>query len=56
VAAPVRDSAKQVVGAIGVIGPAFRLSVARLEGEVAPRVRAAAQHVSKRLGYAVVPG
>ena len=56
VAAPVRDYAKRVVGAIGVVGPAFRLPLDRLEGELAARVRAAAQQVSRRLGYAVIPG
>lgn len=55
VAAPVRDYANRVVGAIGVSGPAFRLPPERLEGEVAPRVRAAAQRVSRRLGHAGLP-
>src|SRR5262245_29416428 len=54
VAAPVRDYARRVVGAIGVRGPAFRLSLERLETEVAPRIRAAARDVSKRLGFAVL--
>ena len=53
-AAPVRDYARRVVGAIGVRGPAFRLSLERLETEVAPRIRAAARDVSKRLGFAVL--
>jgi DNA-binding IclR family transcriptional regulator len=44
-----------VVGALGVIGPAFRLPLDRLERELAPRVRGAAQQVSRRLGYAAVP-
>ncbi|MBI2469067.1 MAG: IclR family transcriptional regulator [Candidatus Rokubacteria bacterium] len=56
VAAPVRDYAKRVVGAIGVVGPAFRLPLERLDGELTARVRGAAQQVSKRLGYAVIPG
>jgi len=56
VAAPVRDHAKRVVGAIGVSGPAFRLTLERLERELAPRVKAAAQQVSERLGYSVIPG
>lgn len=56
VAAPVRDYAKRVVGAIGIAGPAFRLPLERLEGELAARVKAAAHQVSKRLGYAVIPG
>ena len=55
-AAPVRDYQKRVVGAIGVVGPVLRLTLERLHGEVAPRVRVAAQNVSKRLGYAVIPG
>jgi DNA-binding IclR family transcriptional regulator len=53
-AAPVRDYARRVVGAIGVRGPAFRLSLERLETELAPRVRAAARDVSKRLGFAAL--
>jgi IclR family KDG regulon transcriptional repressor len=55
-AAPVRDYARRVVGAIGVRGPAFRLPLERLETEVAPRVRAAARDVSKRLGFAAIAG
>ncbi|HZS34109.1 MAG TPA: IclR family transcriptional regulator [Methylomirabilota bacterium] len=52
-AAPVRDYAKRVVGAISIRGPAFRLPPERLEPELAARVRAAARDVSKRLGFAV---
>jgi DNA-binding IclR family transcriptional regulator len=53
-AAPIRDYARRVVGAVGVRGPAFRLSLERLETELAPRVRAAARDVSKRLGFAAI--
>ncbi|MBI3454804.1 MAG: IclR family transcriptional regulator [Candidatus Rokubacteria bacterium] len=56
VAAPVRDYQKRVVGAVGVVGPVFRLTLERLQGELVPRVKAAAQAVSKRLGYAAIPG
>ena len=56
VAAPVRDYAKRVVGALGVRGPASRLTLERLGSEFAPRVRAAAQQVSKHLGYPVTAG
>ena len=56
VAAPVRDYQKRVVGAIGVTGPVLRLTLERLQSELAPRVKAAAHSVSKRLGYAVIPG
>jgi IclR family KDG regulon transcriptional repressor len=55
-AAPVRDYQKRVVGAVGVVGPVLRLTLERLHGELTPRVRVAAQNVSKRLGYAVIPG
>ena len=53
-AAPIRDYARRVVGAIGVRGPAFRLPLERIETELVPRVRAAARDVSKRLGFAVI--
>ena len=53
-AAPIRDYARRVVGAIGVRGPGFRLSLERLETELTPRVRAAARDVSKRLGFSAV--
>jgi len=56
VAAPVRDYQKRVVGAVGVMGPALRLTLERLQGELAPRVKSAAQSLSRRLGYAVIPG
>ncbi len=54
-AAPVRDYQRRVVGAVGVVGPVLRLTLERVQSELAPRVRAAAQSVSKRLGYAVGP-
>ena len=53
-AAPIRDYARRVVGAVGVRGPAFRLPLERLETELAPRVRAAARDVSGRLGFAII--
>jgi DNA-binding IclR family transcriptional regulator len=55
-AAPVRDYQKRVVGAVGVVGPASRITLERLSGELVSRVKAAAHAVSKRLGYAVVAG
>lgn len=55
-AAPVRDYARRVVGAVGIRGPASRLTLERLETEMGPRAKAAAQQVSKRLGYAVIAG
>jgi DNA-binding IclR family transcriptional regulator len=55
IAVPVRDYQKRVVGAVAVVGPVARLSLERLTGELAPRVKAAAHAVSKRLGYTVIP-
>ena len=56
VAAPVRDYARRVVGAVGIRGPAFRLTPERIETELIPRVKAAALQVGKRLGHSVVSG
>lgn len=51
VAVPIRDYTKRVVGGIGLVGPAARLSLERLEGELVPLVKTAAQQVAARLGY-----
>jgi DNA-binding IclR family transcriptional regulator len=50
IAAPIRDDAGAVVGAIGVAGPVTRLSKKSVAG-VIPHVIAAADQVSVRLGY-----
>lgn len=49
VAAPVRDGRGEVVAALSVGGPASRLTAERMP-EVASRVRAAGEEVSRRLG------
>jgi DNA-binding IclR family transcriptional regulator len=49
VAAPVRDHSGQVIAALGVEGPADRLTPERL-GELTPRVQLAARTLSRRLG------
>ncbi len=51
VAAPVRDYARRVVAAISLSGPAVRVTRQRLDGELVPRLRAAALTLSRRLGY-----
>lgn len=51
VAAPVRDYARRVVAAIGLSGPAARLTDARLAADLVPRLTAAAALLSQRLGY-----
>jgi DNA-binding IclR family transcriptional regulator len=51
VAAPVRDYARNVVGALAVAGPAARLTPERIEKEVAPLVLKAGRELSVRLGF-----
>ncbi|UNT01350.1 hypothetical protein MMF93_29580 [Streptomyces tubbatahanensis] len=51
VAAPVRAHDGKVIGAISVSGPSYRLEEERLH-EVAKRTVAAAQDLSRRMGYA----
>ncbi|MGY1439241.1 IclR family transcriptional regulator [Streptomyces reniochalinae] len=51
VAAPVRAHDGKVIGAISVSGPSYRLEPERLH-EVAKRTVAAAQDLSRRMGYA----
>jgi DNA-binding IclR family transcriptional regulator len=50
VAAPVRDANGDVMAAVSVSGPSFRLP-ADTFGEIAPRVVAAADALSRRLGH-----
>ncbi len=50
VAAPLRDQAKGVLGAVEVSGPAMRLSLERIEAEVAPLVVSTAHEIEARLG------
>jgi len=50
VAAPVRDPAKGALGAIEVSAPAVRLSLERIEAEVAPLVVSTAREIGARLG------
>jgi DNA-binding IclR family transcriptional regulator len=52
VAAPVRDARGQVVAAVDVWGPAFRLTPRRIP-ELAAHVREAGAAISQRLGGAV---
>jgi DNA-binding IclR family transcriptional regulator len=51
VAAPVRDYARTVVGALTVAAPASRLPPERIEKEVAPLVLKAGRELSSRLGF-----
>lgn len=51
VAAPVRDYTRNVVGALSVAGPAYRLSADRIEKEIVPLVQKAGKDLSSRLGF-----
>lgn len=50
VAAPVRDLARRVVGAVECGAPAFRWTLDRLKGELAPLVAGAASQIEAGLG------
>lgn len=52
VAVAVRDYAGKVVGAITMLGPSFRMLGDRLENEIIPSMREAAELVSAKFGYA----
>jgi IclR family transcriptional regulator, KDG regulon repressor len=51
VAAPVRDYTRNVVGALSVAGPAYRLASERIEKEIVPLVVKAGKDLSSRLGF-----
>lgn len=51
VAAPIRDYTKRVVGAISISGPVTRFSDTRIQNELIPMVKQAAEEISMRIGY-----
>jgi DNA-binding IclR family transcriptional regulator len=51
VAAPVRDYTRNVVGALSVAGPAYRLPQERIDKEIVPLVVKAGKDLSLRLGF-----
>ncbi len=51
VAAPVRDYTRNVVGALSVAGPAYRLPAERIDKEIVPLVVKAGKDLSLRLGF-----
>jgi DNA-binding IclR family transcriptional regulator len=53
VAAPVRDYSHRVVAGVGLSGPVPRFSVERIEKDLVPLVKEAANKLSQRLGYEV---
>lgn len=51
VAAPIRDYTMGVIGALSIFGPTVRFSKARMDDELVPLVKKAAEEISQRLGY-----
>lgn len=52
IAAPVHDASGAVIAALSVSAPVFRVSEQRIHDEVMPRVIAAANELSQRMGHA----
>lgn len=53
IAAPVKDYSHKVVASVGLSGPLSRFSMERIEKELVPLVKEAAEKISERLGYEV---
>jgi DNA-binding IclR family transcriptional regulator len=53
VAATIRDYTHRVVAAVGLLGPASRVPMERIEAQLVPLVKEAAARISQRLGYEV---
>jgi DNA-binding IclR family transcriptional regulator len=51
VGAPIRDYTRRVVGAISISGPSMRLTDDRIEKELVPLVKKAADEISTKLGF-----
>lgn len=49
--APIRDYTRRIIGAISVSGPSMRFSDERMEKEIIPLVKKAAEEISSKLGY-----
>jgi DNA-binding IclR family transcriptional regulator len=51
VGAPVRDYTGRIVGAISISGPASRLTIGKIDGDIAAEVVEKSGELSRRLGY-----
>lgn len=51
VGAPIRDYTRRIVGAVSISGPSMRFSDERMEQELIPLVKKAAEEISLKLGY-----
>jgi IclR family KDG regulon transcriptional repressor len=51
IGAPIRDYTRRIVGALSISGPTMRLTDERMEKELIPVVKKAAEEISTKLGY-----
>jgi DNA-binding IclR family transcriptional regulator len=51
IGAPIRDYTRRIVGALSISGPTMRLTDERMEKELIPVVKRAAEEISTKLGY-----
>ena len=51
VAVPIRDYTRMLVGALAVVGPAYRLTHDSIKEKIAPTIVQAGSELSRRLGY-----
>jgi len=51
VSAPIRDYTRRIIGAVSISGPSMRFSDERIEKELIPLVKKAAEEISSKLGY-----
>ncbi|KAF0220401.1 MAG: IclR family transcriptional [Geobacteraceae bacterium] len=51
VGAPIRDYTRRIVGAVSISGPSMRFPDERMDNELIPMVKRAAEEISTKLGY-----
>ncbi|MEA5114815.1 MAG: IclR family transcriptional regulator [Geobacteraceae bacterium] len=51
VSAPIRDYTRRIIGAVSISGPSMRLSMERIDRELIPLVKKAAEDISMKLGF-----
>ena len=51
VSAPIRDYTRRIIGAVSISGPSMRLSMERIDKELIPLVKRAAEEISTKLGF-----
>jgi DNA-binding IclR family transcriptional regulator len=51
VSAPIRDYTRRIIGAVSISGPSMRLSLERIDKELVPLAKRAAEEISAKLGF-----